>query len=170
MLCGSVGLCAYVAQNFKTGRFPHVWPIKLMRFFVAIFFTLFYVSTLGVFIMTFDCDFSAGAAEAVNRKFPTRKCLSGVMLPAGVVGMLLSITFSVIAFFMEQAESDQNPLFTDPLGQPSSAVNVRNMIGKTAISLLWVVLVDASKVDARNPKSKTSKPKTLYLKSLNRIL
>jgi hypothetical protein len=35
------------AQNFKTGRFPHVWPIKLLRFFVAIFFTLFYVSTLG---------------------------------------------------------------------------------------------------------------------------
>ena len=25
-------------------------------------------------------------------------------------------------YIMEQAESDQNPLFTDPMGQPSSAV------------------------------------------------
>jgi hypothetical protein len=30
-------------------------------------------------------------------------------------------------------------------GQPSTGVNVRNMLGKTAISILWVVLVDASK-------------------------
>jgi len=24
-VCLSIGLCAYVAQCFKTGRFPHVW-------------------------------------------------------------------------------------------------------------------------------------------------
>jgi hypothetical protein len=33
-----------------------VWPIKLLRFFVSIFFTLFYVSALGVFIVSFDCN------------------------------------------------------------------------------------------------------------------
>ena len=33
-----------------------MWPIKLLRFFVAVFFTLFYVSALGVFIISFDCN------------------------------------------------------------------------------------------------------------------
>ena len=115
VLAGSVGLCAYVAQNFKTGRFPHVWPIKLLRFFVAIFFTLFYVSALGIFIISFDCNVTGGISAAFNRQFPERKCMSGPMLPTGIVGLVLAFTFTVIAFFMEQAESDQNPLFNDPM-------------------------------------------------------
>jgi len=35
---------------------PAAGPIKLLRFFVAVFFTLFYVSALGVFIISFDCN------------------------------------------------------------------------------------------------------------------
>ena len=50
---------------------------------------------------------TGGAAAAYNRQFPERKCLSGIMLPTGVIGLLLSSAFTVVAFFMEQAESDQ---------------------------------------------------------------
>ena len=122
-----------------------MWPISVLRVFVSVFFTLFYVSALGIFIIAFDCDVSGGTAAAYNRKFPERKCLTTATLPTGVVGLALSLTFAVIAYHMEQAESDQHPLFTDPMGQPSSAVGVRNMLGKTAISFLWVVLIDLSK-------------------------
>lgn len=42
----SLLICAWVAQNFKTGKFPFVWPIKLARVFVGFFFSTFYLTSL----------------------------------------------------------------------------------------------------------------------------
>jgi hypothetical protein len=43
---------------------------------------------------------SGGVAEAYNRQFPDRKCFAGIMLPTGIIGISLSTSFTVIAFFM----------------------------------------------------------------------
>lgn len=36
LLMASLGLCFYVAHNFRTNNFPYVWPIKSLRFFVSV--------------------------------------------------------------------------------------------------------------------------------------
>lgn len=43
----SLLICAWVAQNFKTGKFPFVWPIKLAKVFVSLFFKTFYIAALA---------------------------------------------------------------------------------------------------------------------------
>ena len=40
-------ICAWVAQNFKTGKFPFIWPIKLASVFVGFFFKTLDITSLS---------------------------------------------------------------------------------------------------------------------------
>lgn len=43
----SLGLCVFVASCFKSGSFPVVWPVKLLRALVSVVFSVLFVSSLG---------------------------------------------------------------------------------------------------------------------------
>ncbi|GAB4816719.1 hypothetical protein N2152v2_003765 [Parachlorella kessleri] len=56
-LLASAALCVFVGINFKRNQFPYVWPIKVLKLTVSFFFELFYISTLGIFIVALDCTY-----------------------------------------------------------------------------------------------------------------
>lgn len=94
LLLFSLWLCSYTAYCFKTGNFPFVWPVKLLRFFVAVFFDLFYVSALDVFLMALACNVRASCgmpstsafALACFQHHPTVFCLHRPFSPEQIAG------------------------------------------------------------------------------------
>lgn len=50
VLMVSLGLCVFVASCFKSGSFPVVWPVKLLRALVSVVFSVLFVSSLDVFL------------------------------------------------------------------------------------------------------------------------
>lgn len=61
ILCGtlffSVALCVYVAWCFKNNNFPFVWPIKMLRIVISLFFGMFYIVSLNIFLTALECAY-----------------------------------------------------------------------------------------------------------------
>lgn len=49
-------LCVYVARDFQKGTFKYVWPIRVLRAFVGVFFSTFSVSALQMFLFVLWCQ------------------------------------------------------------------------------------------------------------------
>ena len=65
MLVACLAICFYVAYSFKHSSFRFLWPIKVLRLCVGVFFTTFYVSAFNMFLSMLDCvNYSAGAPQS----------------------------------------------------------------------------------------------------------
>ncbi|CAG9461054.1 unnamed protein product [Pedinophyceae sp. YPF-701] len=134
----SVALCGWVAHNFVTNRFPFVWPIKVLRFVVSIFFRTFYITVLNVFAIGPDCRNVGG--DLVADIFPDKKCFG---LPHGITALLAILAGSVggaISFLMAVAESSLDPMTEEVLGSPDSVTDVRFFSLITVVTVLSVFL------------------------------
>eukprot|EP00898_Chlorokybus_atmophyticus_P008160 jgi/Chlat1/8345/Chrsp8S00675 len=145
MLLGSAALCGFVAHNFKTGHFPYVWPIKLLRFFISIFFSIFYISSLNTFMISFDCRFRhlpAGTAPYVEA-FPEQKCLNASNMFLAGFGVCMCVLFFAIALLLELAESEQDPLTDNVLGSPDSREGIIIFLLKTVMTIVTTLASNA---------------------------
>ncbi|CAG9460435.1 unnamed protein product [Pedinophyceae sp. YPF-701] len=138
VLAISLALCAYVAQNFRTNKFPYVWPIKVLRFAVSIFFRTFYITVLNVFAIGPDCRTVDGALAADI--FPDKKCMGFPHGITALLAILAAVAGGVISFLMSVAEASQDPLTEELLGSPDSVADVRFFSVITVVTVLSVFL------------------------------
>ena len=95
LMAASLGLCVYVAICFKSGSFPYVWPVKLLRAIVSVIFSVLFVSALDVFLVGVACvPATPHSARCVLYNFPTVRFQSLPALVHGVIGIVMSI-FSI---------------------------------------------------------------------------
>ncbi|CAG9466689.1 unnamed protein product [Pedinophyceae sp. YPF-701] len=138
VLAFSLSLCIYVAQNFLTDRFPYVWPIKVLRFVVSIFFRTFYITVLNVFAVGPDCRSVDG--KLVSDLFPDKECIGFPHGLAAVLAVLAGVAGGVISFLMSVAESSLDPMSEELIGSPDSVADVRFFSIITVITVLSVFL------------------------------
>jgi hypothetical protein len=56
LLLFSVVICIWVAYCFKKDNFPYLWPVKVLRFVVGIFFNMTYIASLNIFLIMGECQ------------------------------------------------------------------------------------------------------------------
>jgi len=139
MLIGSVGLCVFVGLCFKNNTFPYVWPIKLLRFFVSLFFGVFYISSLSIFMVSVDCEIKGQDVPRLET-FPDKPCFEGGQLIHLTVAIVMSVLFMIIGYFMEEAQTELTPISDEFMATPSSFVRVREFIFKTVLTIVSAVL------------------------------
>eukprot|EP00891_Asterochloris_glomerata_P000486 jgi/Astpho2/486/Aster-x0440 len=112
-------LCLFVAQNFRANSFPYIWPIKLLRFSVSIFFDMFYVSSLAFLITGSNCKIiHAHPPHWIPEH--TVECFTMPHIIIFALGIITGIIAIVIAFFMSIAATDLEPDTKDLLGRAQS--------------------------------------------------
>ncbi|GAB4816718.1 hypothetical protein N2152v2_003764 [Parachlorella kessleri] len=104
----SAALCIFVGINFKSNHFPYVWPIKVLKLAVSFFFELFYISTLGIFIIALDCTYYNPVK--VNEKFRSELCFKMPHLVVVAISIVTSLLAMAMAYFIAVANSELDPL------------------------------------------------------------
>eukprot|EP00898_Chlorokybus_atmophyticus_P005871 jgi/Chlat1/6285/Chrsp44S05780 len=144
MLVASAAMCVFVAHNFKTGHFPFVWPIKVLRFFISIFFSVFYISSLNTFMVAFDAkikNLPLGQLPYLEA-FPTKHIFDTGNLMLSGFGILMCVVFFVIALLLELANSEQDPLTNNLLGTPDSKEGTILFLLKTLMTIVATLVSD----------------------------
>ncbi|KAI7846027.1 hypothetical protein COHA_000564 [Chlorella ohadii] len=123
ILVASFVLCVFVGHNFKTNSFPWLWPIKVLKVAVSFFFEVFYISSLGIFIVSLDCTYYRSgpktneASTGRPLKFPQVQCFAMPHLVAVCISVFTSLLAMGMAYFVSVANSELNPLKREPSGQ-----------------------------------------------------
>ncbi|KAK9830511.1 hypothetical protein WJX72_012148 [[Myrmecia] bisecta] len=148
ILVGSVALCVFVGYCFKAHRFPYVWPIKLLRLAVSIFFSLFFISSLNLFLAAVNCQDAPGQSTRVMRAFPAVVCwkMPHAILASFSIGM--ATIFFVVSFCMVMAQSELNPVSHDLLSSPHTIVELHGHVMKSMMCVIHSVLSDYQKLQA----------------------
>jgi hypothetical protein len=60
LILGSVALCIWVGWCFSNNSFPFLWPIHVLRVVVSVFIMIFYIPSLNMFLMSFQCKLDHG--------------------------------------------------------------------------------------------------------------
>ncbi|KAK9807619.1 hypothetical protein WJX72_004477 [[Myrmecia] bisecta] len=148
ILVGSVALCVFVGYCFKAHRFPYVWPIKLLRLAVSIFFSLFFISSLNLFLAAVNCQDVPGQSARVMRAFPDVVCwkMPHAILASFSIGM--ATIFFGVSFCMVMAQSELNPVSHDLLSSPHTIVELQGHVMKSCMCVIHSVLSDYQKLQA----------------------
>lgn len=144
LLLISAGLCIWVGVCFHRQRFPFVWPIQVLRIFVSVFFMVFYISSLGVFLIAIDCNWFSGA-PFMNAAFPEVTCLAMPHIINMCIAIVLCILFIAITWMVTAADFEQNPTSTRLLASATSAVEVRVVLIRTVATLSFSLLTTLPK-------------------------
>lgn len=81
---------------------PLIRPIRVLRLFVSVFFMVFYIASLGVFLVALDCEWAAGPPYYVHA-FPTQSCLSMPHLINLAFSAILTVLFILVTLGMTGA-------------------------------------------------------------------
>jgi hypothetical protein len=54
----SVTICGFVAHGFRTNYFKFVWPVKVLRRIISVFFKSFYVTSANIFFIVLSCTYA----------------------------------------------------------------------------------------------------------------
>eukprot|EP00741_Cyanophora_paradoxa_P022881 tig00021522_g22101.t1 len=129
----------WVLNNFRKNHFPFMWPIKVLKVVVALFFKSLYLSTISILLRALDCNYSS-PAPFVLRQFPTYGCWG---FPNGLLAVVAVLaTAGVIAFAIALAmiENEPNPATESLEATASSTAAVESVIGRAFLALSAVLL------------------------------
>ena len=84
LLSASAALCVFVAICFKRGSFPYVWPVRVLRAVVSVFFNLLYVSAFELYLVAYACEPDTGFLQ----QFTSVRCFDMPHLPHAIVGIV----------------------------------------------------------------------------------
>ena len=101
-------------QDVKSNNFPYIWPIKVLRFTVSIFFDMFYISSLAFFVLAANCKF-IHAATPYWMPFPDVPCFATAHSIMFVVGLIMAAVAALIAWLMSVAATELDPDSKDVL-------------------------------------------------------
>ncbi|GAB4813118.1 hypothetical protein N2152v2_000164 [Parachlorella kessleri] len=99
--------CGFIAIKHKSSQSHYLWLTKVLKAAVTFFFEIFYISTLGFFVVALDCTYSA--SPIVNEKFRSVVCYSSSNLAAIGVSIVAALLSIGMAFFFAVATSELNP-------------------------------------------------------------
>ncbi|PRW21106.1 flagellar associated membrane [Chlorella sorokiniana] len=108
ILVASFVLCAFVGHSFKTGSFPWLWPIKVLKVAVSFFF----------------------------EKFPQVQCFAMPHLAAVCISVFASLLAMGMAYFVSVANSELDPLRREPSGQAHHRSSVKRFFLISIITLI----------------------------------
>ncbi len=98
MLYGSVLLCCWVGWCFSHDSFPVLWPVKVLRLVVGIFFSTFYIAALNIFLTGMQCKGDA-TGKWIHILYKVG-CLDMPHIIHFFMALMSSIVFAVVAHFM----------------------------------------------------------------------
>ena len=56
LLLVSTAICVWVGWCFSHDSFPFLWPIRVARVVVSVFFAMFYIAALNIFLTALQCS------------------------------------------------------------------------------------------------------------------
>lgn len=144
----SLILCVWVFFCFQRQRFPVVWPIWVLRLFVSVFFQVFYISSLGVFLVAVNCDWFGGQVYYVEAFVPNNHfvCLAFPHAIHLIVGIVLSIAFILVTIAITAADFELDLLSNRWLAAATSTVEVRIVLVRTAATCAYTLLTSLRRV------------------------
>lgn len=114
-------------------------PIQLLRVFVSVFFMVFYIASLGVFLVAINCQWLNGAPYSVAA-FPEVECLAMPHMIHMAVAIVLMILFIIITIAATAADFELNPTSPRWLAAATSSVEVRVVMVRTVATLAFSLL------------------------------
>jgi len=166
-LYASVALCVYTAWCFKNNNFPFVWPIKVLRIVISLFFGIFYIVSLNVFLTAVECNpvprsaLAAGGHRRLMAASPAaaggaahgsgetlvyaqllfgQECLAPPHLIHASIALLSGLTFAACALLLAMADHELEPMCRSLLGAPHSMTELATMALKTVITVADITL------------------------------
>lgn len=107
------------------------------------FFSLFFTSSLNVFLTAVSCDWTVAEPTLLGFTSATGgaiACFSGGNAVYAVVGILMAILFISIAALLTVVDFERDFLSTDPLAMPSSRPEITIFLCKISFTLISVML------------------------------
>ncbi|GAX73193.1 hypothetical protein CEUSTIGMA_g646.t1 [Chlamydomonas eustigma] len=147
LLLISLILCVWVGYCFHLQRFPFVWPIQVLRLFVSVFFMVFYIASLGVFLVAVDCNWLGGAPYHVHA-FPEVACMEMPHLINLAISATLALVFIIVTLAMTAADFELNLLSKRWTAASTSDVEVRVTLMRTAATLAFNLLSGSHKLQS----------------------
>lgn len=102
-----IAICLYVCYCFRRDTFPYLWPIKILRNILGLFFSIFYVTSLNFFLISLDCEDKGGRQTLAV--FSDQPCWEGKLLAMQVVAVILGICFFCISLLLAIASASATP-------------------------------------------------------------
>lgn len=133
-ILGVVLLDAFVVGYFfSQNQFKFVWTLRYLRIICTLFVTVLYMPVIGLFIsMLTNCG------DHVNTEATcwqgTLALRSAVVVVVGLLYTLLTVAFALSVF--QQDPTDRSEI----LSRPHSRIEVYNLLMKTIITIIFVLL------------------------------
>jgi PAS domain S-box-containing protein len=141
VLVGCVAICIYVAIDFQRDTFSAVWPVKVVQSVLSVFFTLFFTSSLNVFLTAIKCDYTV--ADPVMTGFTSDtgaaiSCWTGSHAAYAVVGVLMAMLFTAIAGLLVLVDFTTDYRLHNPMAMPSSRPEFSIFIAKFLFTVVSI--------------------------------
>ncbi|DBA94392.1 TPA: hypothetical protein ACH3X1_001997 [Trebouxia sp. C0004] len=141
----SAALCVFVAYNFRTNNFPYIWPIKLLRFTVSIFFEMLYISSLAMFSVSFDCKV-IHVDTPYWMPFPADECFKLPVIIMAIVGAIMLLISASISFLQSVAATELDPDSRDLLALAHASPSIQMWVLKTIVTVLGEIIATYHKL------------------------
>eukprot|EP00741_Cyanophora_paradoxa_P008210 tig00000025_g7945.t1 len=130
----------WVLQNFRKNKFPYIWPIKMLKIVIAVFFQSLYLSTVSILLRTLDCDYIGENPPYTLRQYDDVQCWGMPNAILSIVAIVATICVMFFAIALAVIDVEPNPGTDDIQATASSMVNVQSIFGRVLIVLSSVFL------------------------------
>lgn len=150
-----IAICLYVCYCFRRDSFPYLWPVKVLRNILGLFFSIFYVTSLNFFLISLDCQ-TNGDRQTLTL-FSDQVCWQGKLLAMQAVAIILGVCFFSVSLLLAVAGA-----CAAPVQRPGLTL----ALALTHLSPATEFETDASQLDPLGAADSSSEIRMFFMRNL----
>eukprot|EP00741_Cyanophora_paradoxa_P024901 tig00000317_g24042.t1 len=96
LVAASVADAAWVLHSFRKNHFRFMWPVKLLKLAIALFFQSLYLSSVAILLRALDCTYVNMKAPYMMTQYPDVPCWG---FPNGILSVVAVVATVVVVIF-----------------------------------------------------------------------